>query len=309
MPIRTAFYVFTSRYIIPFFVLAYHCRERRERQSTSDANEVSDAVPVHNAKQMTDFQLFTLHELGDDLFERLTAGVEFEALGKGRRGTNILLPKGERYPIVRTTSVYERAAQRFSPVHAMLAQRIEAEMSAQLGEGQRVAFNNALVEIYTSAYTKMGFHSDQALDLAAGSYVALFSCYDEPQTAQKRLLQIEHKSSGRAWELTLEQHSVVYFSLAANAEFRHRIVLEQAKKKQPPHTEAQWLGLTFRQSKTYVHFREGQAFFDDGRALLLADEGERQAFFSLRSAENSATNFEYPPLDFTISASDRLPPI
>ena len=258
---------------------------------------------------MTDFQLFTLQDLGDDLFQKLAEAVDFELLGKGRRGTNILLPKGDSYPIVRTTSVYERAAQRFASVHAMLAQRIEAEMRAQLGEAANVAFNNALVEIYTPAYTKMGFHSDQALDLAAGSYIALFSCYDEPQTAQKRLLQIEHKSSGRAWELTLEQHSVVYFSLAANAEFRHRIVLEQPKKKQPQREGAQWLGLTFRQSKTYVHFREGQPFFDDGRALLVADEGERQAFFSLRSAENSSTGFEYPPLDFTISASDRLPPV
>ena len=49
----------------------------------------------------------------------------------------------------------------------------------------------------------------------------------------------------------------VVFSVATNRRFKHRIVLEASA--QTP--ENQWLGITFRTSKTYVRLRDGQGLF------------------------------------------------
>ena len=73
-----------------------------------------------------------------------------------------------------------------------------------------------------------------------------------------------------------------------------------------------WLGITFRTSGTFVHFGDhggdGAAYLGDGTPLTLASEDERQAFYRLRRRENREIDFDYPPLAYTISESDRWPP-
>ena len=235
------------------------------------------------------------------LFAQLYASAAFEQLGKGRQGTVLVEPDPARgTPIVRTTSIYERAAQCFSPLHRRLARQIQALAALPC------AFNNALIEAYTNSYARMGLHCDQALDLRPGSSIALFSCYEHPERATPpRALVIESKQdAGERFELALTHHSVVLWSLATNQRFRHKIVLDRSR--QPP--ENRWLGLTFRTSATFVRTDQGQPRFESGAPLGLADEQQRKAFYQLRGRENRELDFCYPPLDYTISASDLLPP-
>ena len=78
-------------------------------------------------------------------------------------------------------------------MHEQLAQQIQKSASLSVG------FNNALIENYTNAYTTMGSHSDQALDLADESFIAIFSCYKHPEIANlPRKLLVELKEPGGA---------------------------------------------------------------------------------------------------------------
>lgn len=237
----------------------------------------------------------------DNPFEALLASVRFEDVGKGRQGT-VLIKSDEagNIPIVRTTTRYAAPAQRFQSVHEKLAQQIRESASLSVG------FNNALVESYTNAYTTMGSHSDQALDLADGSSIALFSCYRHPERATPpRKLIIESKEpGGGTFEIHLIHNSAVVFSIDINRLFRHKIVLD-ASKKVP---DNQWLGVTFRTSKTFVQLRDGHAYFPDDTRLTLADDEQRREFFQLRRRENNETEFLYPRLTYTLSESDLMQP-
>ena len=93
-----------------------------------------------------------------NLFDELQASLCLEDVGRGRQGTVLVVPDDKRgTPIVRTTTKYLQPAQCFRPVHVRLAAQIRARVEGAVGPG----FNNALIETYTNAYTKMGFHSDQ----------------------------------------------------------------------------------------------------------------------------------------------------
>ncbi|SEL98240.1 alpha-ketoglutarate-dependent dioxygenase AlkB [Streptacidiphilus jiangxiensis] len=233
-----------------------------------------------------------------DLFAELSDAARWEEVGKGRQGA-VLAAVDERWgvPLVRTTTQYRHPTQPFREVHERLAQRIQERA------GISVAFNNALVERYTNAYTTMGAHSDQALDLAEESFIAVFSCYRNPEAEPPRKLVVESKTSeGERVEIPLLHHGVVAFSVASNRRLRHRIVLE----KPVPAVDNEWLGVTFRTSKTFLRFREGHALLADGARLVAADEEQRQEFYRLRRRENSETDFAYPPLTYTLSGSDLL---
>ena len=236
-----------------------------------------------------------------ELFEELLASVQFEEVGKGRQGTVLVAPDEARgIPIVRTTTKYDAPAQCFQPVHLRLAQQIRALASLPM------AFNNALIENYSNTYARMGFHSDQALDLEAGSSIAVLSCYQHPERATPpRMLVVQSKQpGGEVFELPLTHHGVVVFSLATNRGFRHKIVLDRGR--QPP--ENQWLGVTFRTSGTFVRAQGERVLFEDGAPLSLADEDQRRAFYGLRRRENQETDFTYPRLAYTISESDMMRP-
>lgn len=239
------------------------------------------------------------------LFEKLWASARFETSGKGRQGCVLVNCADTRgVPIVRTTTKYHLPAQLFQPIHLEIAQLIQQSASLQL------AFNNALFESYTDQYKKMGFHSDQAQDLEDSSSIAIFTCYQHPELAPTRKLIIEPKESGKekggeAFEITLEHSSVVIFSLDTNRHFKHKIVLDSSTKL----AENQWLGITYRTSKTFVQHQEDGTYFENGERLTLATEAESSEFYPLRRSENNEPNFVYPKMTYTLSESDLLTPM
>ncbi|HRI65002.1 MAG TPA: hypothetical protein PK156_12225, partial [Polyangium sp.] len=176
------------------------------------------------------------------------------------------------------------------------------QKSASLEPG----FNNALIEIYSNEYTSMGSHCDQALDLADGSYIAIFSHYKYPERVQApRKLIVESKSpGGKTFEIPLMHNSIVVFSTDTNRRFRHKIVLDRAS--QAPENE--WLGITFRTSKTHVHIQDERPCLPDGTPLTLASDDERREFFQMRRRENQEMDFRYPVVSYTLSPSDRMMP-
>lgn len=246
---------------------------------------------------MTDeFRSFAL-PTADNPFEELLASVRFDDVAKGRRGTVLVKPDDQgAIPIVRTTTQYHAPAQPFRPIHERLEQDIRRVAALSCD------FNNALIEHYTHTYVTMKHHSDQALDLADASSIAVFSCYRDPAKPSRRLL-VKPKDPGRAtFELALSHCSVVTFSLDTNRRFAHAIVLSA----NAPSND--WLGLTFRSSRTLVRFVEGHPCLPNGTRLTLAGDEQRREFFQLRRRENDETSFTYPPLSYTISESDLLPP-
>lgn len=254
-------------------------------------------------------------DLGDDPFSALSAGVDFEDVTRGRRGTHLVDVGPKGVPLVRTTTRYARPARRFTAAHHGLVDAIRRAIADDpRREGAMPSFDNALIEIYERTYRKMGYHTDQALDLADDSYIALYSCYARPaDRTTLRTLEVRDRVTGDESAIALEHGSVVLFSLMANARHLHRIVLRGAPgaPRAPDNRwlDNRWLGVTLRQSKTHLRFDDGQPRFADGTVLQLADAGQRKAFYRLRGGENRELAFEYPPLDYTISVADTLAPI
>ncbi|WP_043473974.1 hypothetical protein [Kitasatospora sp. MBT66] len=236
-----------------------------------------------------------------NLFAELSASARLEGTGKGRQGATLTRIDGtDGVPLVRTTTRYGGPVQRFRAVHERLARRIQERA------GLAVGFNNALIETYTNAYTTMGSHSDQALDLADDSFIAVFSCYRYPETDPPRKLIVEPKGSGgEAFGVPLLHHGAVVFSVESNRRLRHRIVLDAPART----ADNQWLGVTFRTSRTLLRFRDGLPYLPQGEPLVAADEDQRQEFFRLRRRENREADFVQPLLTYTISAGDLLPPV
>ena len=229
----------------------------------------------------------------DNPFEELLASVLFDDVAKGRRGAVLVKVDAGGIPIVRTTTPYRAPAQPFRDIHDRLAQQIQENASC--------AFNNALVEHYTNVYSTMKRHSDQALDLADESSIAVYSCYRDPLRPSRRLI-VKSKESDTLSEILLAHGSVVAFSLDTNRRFTHTIAL----CANAPDNE--WLGITFRTSKTFVRFVDGHPQLSNGERLTLANDEQRREFFQLRRRENDETGFSYPPISYTISESDlRLP--
>eukprot|EP00468_Gymnochlora_sp_CCMP2014_P005744 CAMPEP_0167752156 /NCGR_PEP_ID=MMETSP0110_2-20121227/6975_1 /TAXON_ID=629695 /ORGANISM="Gymnochlora sp., Strain CCMP2014" /LENGTH=763 /DNA_ID=CAMNT_0007637727 /DNA_START=27 /DNA_END=2318 /DNA_ORIENTATION=- len=248
-----------------------------------------------------EFRWFALEDSkeGKNIFQDLLKSVTWEQLGKGRQGTVLVKPEKRGVPIVRTTAKFAAPAHKFQPVHEHLARQIKAE-------GRLIVeFNNALFETYTNAYRKMGFHSDMALDLEEGTSIALYSCYKYPERGPPRSLVIQSKEPGGGErEIPLVHNSVVTFTVDTNRRFRHKIVLPEGN-----HDENQWIGVTFRTSKTYVREnRDGKPIFEDGTPLRLLETKERSQFFQMRGRENKETEFSYPKIRYTFSPSDLMPP-
>ena len=252
--------------------------------------------------EITDgFRSFALSPRGG-LFEELLASARLEDVGKGRQG-GVLTKTDEALgaPIVRTTTRYSTAAQPFRSVHEQLARQIQ--QSASLPG----AFNNALFEKYTDAYTTMGSHSDQALDLADDSFIAIFSCDEHPERpSPPRKLIVESKEPGGGeFDLPLAHNTAVVFSVGTNQRFKHKIVLAKPART----AENQWLGVTLRTSKTFVRLRGEYPCFSDDTRLTLANDEQRQEFYRLRHRENHETDFTYPRIAYTVSESDLMPPV
>ncbi|MFE0461714.1 alpha-ketoglutarate-dependent dioxygenase AlkB [Kitasatospora sp. NPDC058965] len=237
----------------------------------------------------------------EDRYAELTASVQWEEVGKGRRGAVLARPDATgAVPLVRTTTRYGSPAQRFRAVHERLARQVQEAAALPVG------FNNALIESYTNAYRTMGAHCDQALDLADGSFIAVLSCYRDPGAGAQRKLVFEAKApGGETFELPLAHNGVVAFSVGSNRRLRHRIVLD-APAQAPDNP---WLGVTFRTSKTLLRYRDGHAHLPQGARLVPADEEQQREFYRLRRQENQETDFRYPLLTYTVSESDLVPPV
>ncbi len=234
-----------------------------------------------------------------DLFAELSASAHLEDLGKGRRGATLTrVDEANGVPLVRTTTQYSSPTQRFRAVHERLAQQIQEHAAIPVG------FNNALIESYTNAYRTMGSHSDQALDLADESFIAVFSCYQHPEVSPRKLIFESKDSDSDGFEIPLVHNSVVAFSVESNRRFKHKIVLDAVAA-----ADNQWLGVTFRTSKTFLRFRDGHAYLPQGARLTSADDEQRREFYRLRRRENNETDFTYPPLTYTVSEIDLLPPV
>ena len=153
-----------------------------------------------------------------------------------------------------------------------------------------------MVELYDSSYTKMGFHTDQAQDLALDSYICIFSCYegntcesDEPP----RMLVVKNKQTGLVTEYPMRNHECIVFSTITNAAHVHKIVGGGCRRR--------WLGVTFRTSKTFVERREDELFFvGSGRLLRRATEEDAMEMRKCKGRENKEADFLWPDMNFTI---------
>lgn len=249
--------------------------------------------------------------LEKNLFTDLSGSADFESTGKGRLGNHLVKTDGQYIPIVRTTTRYTIPAIAFSETHQMLVDTINKTISVDVIKMPEQDFNNGLIEIYDAVYSKMGFHSDQALDLEDHSFIAVFSCYERPdelEDFQLRKLVIKDKTTGEESEIVLDHHSVVLFSLETNKKFQHKIVLNAVPDPKKSAHDNKWLGITFRKSKTYIQFRNEIPQFSSGELFTLADKEQESVFFQLRGQENRALDFVYPDLKYTISTGDLIMP-
>lgn len=245
------------------------------------------------------FNMFTKIKLDYDtnLFQKLCETTDFENIVKGRQGAVIVDYKNELIPLVRTTTKYSKPVQKFHDVHHNIIEQIKKK--SQL---KNIYLNNALIEIYNSKYYKMGFHSDQALDLADDSFIAIYSCYEKPlilKPSNSRKLIIKNKITKELSKIVMDHNSVILFSLSTNSKHLHKIILENTND------DNRWLGITFRLSKTFLHYVNNNPFFyQTNNILKIANDEECKKFYKLRSEENKSSQFEYPEINYTISTSD-----
>jgi len=243
----------------------------------------------------------TLHLASPPAFEALVeAAPPLEGVTKGRVGGVIVdTTRDHAVPLVRTTTRYTCPPRVFQPVHH--------ELVKQIGK----PFNNGLVEIYTDEYKTMGYHSDQAQDLADDSYIAVLSVYKHPDRPGKRQLDIKKKGTKEYHSIHMSHGSVILFDLATNAQWNHRIVLPAWERNSKCNA---WFGITFRLSKTFVFYG---TLMPLGKPLRILDDlhpgdidGEdKSIFYKSRRQENRRTDFVWPDLDFSISPLDLMTPL
>lgn len=230
------------------------------------------------------------------IFDQLSKSVIFEDICRGRIG-GILVDTKDEVPIIRTTTVYQNPAQKFLPIHHEIINKIKEVANNEL------EFNNAMIEIYSNEYTKMGMHSDQALDFVDDSYIGIYSCYDRPTDI--RTLKIKNKTTGENKKIFMDHNSVLLFSTDTNRNHIHKIVLDNITDNN------MWLGITFRLSKTYIKFVNKIPYFCIGnevtnKILCIANDEDKREFYKLRSQENKHIEYKYPNIFYTISKSDLM---
>ena len=254
-----------------------------------------------------------------NLFEQLSESISFEDINNGRKGAILVdCKENNLIPLVRTTTVYHKPSQKFLPVHYHIIDNIKKSIGYD-----NLEFNNALIEIYNSKYCNMGYHSDQSQDLSKESYICIFSCYNDPTTKELRKLKVKNKITNKCFDIILDHNSIVIFSIDTNQKHLHKIVLENSfclNKTNLANTLPNrqvleqntsnnlWLGITFRQSKTFMTFINELPYFTlTNKILALANTNQRKEFFKCRSLENSSTEYTYPEMNYTISIGDIMP--
>ena len=246
-----------------------------------------------------------------NLFEELSQSANFVETGKGRVGNHLVKISENGVSIVRTTTQYSVPAHDFAPIHNSIVEELNETIKNSNYGIPQLDFNNALIEIYNKRHTKMGYHSDQCLDINKDSYFGLYTCYENPEELTEqftRKLKVMDKETEEEFEIKLTHNSIVLFSYATNSKFSHKIVLEPALRGIKQDIDNRWLGVTFRKSKEFIKFENGLSYFSDGKQLKLADENQRSEFFKLRGEENKNMDFVYPRLLYTLSLADTLLP-
>lgn len=249
-----------------------------------------------------------------DWFTKLKKSCMFENVAKGRQGANVIDIQSNLIPLVRTTTPYQNANQTMTPVYYELMKQINQSIQ------QTLDFNNALVELYSSKCSKMGFHSDQSQDLNPDSFICIFSCYDLPTVSIPKKLKIQQKmesnidvktktktKSSTTPELNLHHNSITLFSVNTNSKYQHKIISPFFSSIDP-----ECCIVTFRQSKTFITFDNNNKtpfFVKNNTPLRLASDDERMKLYQYKSLENSHVHFKYPDLDWTISPGDLIEPI
>lgn len=233
-----------------------------------------------------------------NLFEELSNSADFEDIAKGRTGSNIVDIRTNLIPIVRTTTNYTKPNQKFLPIHCDIVNAIKTAKP-----DDNLCFNNALIEIYNHQYYKMCPHTDQTLDLQDDSTICLFTCYNNPQTPALRKLQVKNKTTGASFDVVLEHNSIVTFTVEDNRQHQHKIILDAVGAS----AQDLWLGITFRQSKTFITFADQVAtFHPEGNLLTLANQVERKEFYKLKGAENAGVANVNPKIYYTMSQGDLI---
>lgn len=233
-------------------------------------------------------------------FNELSKDIIFEIVAKGRKGA-ILVNDSNKIPLVRSTTMYHQRAQKFKPIHYELLKMIKETSNL------KVSFNNILIEIYNNDYRDMSFHTDQSQDLEQNSYICIYSCYSDEN--HNRVLVVEEKDNEKDTEkdpnkekektvIPLLHNSVVLFDTQYNKSHRHKI-------KIVGNTSNEWLGLTFRMSKTFIEFINEIPYLGP-KKLVLADEYQKKLLYHFRNKENKEIECEYPEFYFTLSPSDLL---
>ena len=239
----------------------------------------------------------TLDIENNNIFNELEKSCDFEDITVGRKGQTLVDYKNELIPLVRTTTIYNKSVQSFSQIHYNIINQIKNTI-----KDNNLEFNNALIEIYTNEYHKMKYHSDQSLDLDNNSYICLFTCYENNSNDNIRKLIIKNKTTNESSYLSLDNNSIIIFSIEKNKNYLHKIILDNIKSNN------RWLGITFRLSKTFIKFINEIPYFypNMNKILRLANSEEKITFYSCRSKENLTNNYIYPEIDYTISISDIL---
>jgi hypothetical protein len=233
--------------------------------------------------------------MDNNLFKKLTESIIFEEIIDGRKGAILVDKKDDLFPLVRSTTIYNKPAQLFSKIHYDILEKIK--------NATNLDFNNALIEIYDSKYCTMRYHSDQSLDLVDNSYICLFSCY-EKENKDYRTLRVKEKNQGNIENITLDNNSIVYFDTNTNIKYLHKIILEKNT------INNKWIGITFRLAKTYIIFiNESPYFSHNNSQLFFANVEQQKEYYKLRSLENLSTNYNYNDINYTISISDIMKPI
>jgi hypothetical protein len=231
----------------------------------------------------------------DNIFQHIVDSIKFEQIIKGRQGAIITQSENGLIPLVRSTTIYQNNSQPFNATVNDVITKIKNNYNMP-----NLKFNNAMVELYSQEYRTMGFHSDQALDLADDSYICIFSCYENP-SSELRKLQIKTKGNGEPYEIALHHNSATLFSVFNNSSHLHRIIFDGKLKNN-------WLGITFRLSKTFIQFINNIPYlYPKLHQLVLATEEEKKEYYSLRYKENKELNWQWPLITYTISSSDIMP--
>lgn len=277
----------------------------------------------HNKKQKNNqsnrdtFEQYQLNfNCNKNIFEQLKNETIFEEITKGRLGANLYKKNNNCIvPIIRTTTIYKNPMQSFTVLHEQIIEKIQEKThkyNCKFINYYEPIFDNALIEVYNSEYHKMKEHSEQALDLEDNSYICVFSCYSNPDSSEIRTLKIKNKENKTKFEIKMLHNSIIIFSTNCNKLHTHKIVLENENMSNDGN---EWLGITFRKSKTYIKFVNEIPYFyvQDNkkdivmpRPLQLACEEEARQFYSLQKSENKYVDFKYPTIRYTINPSDLL---